>query len=108
MKRQSMLYETVELEDGTLAKFCTPCWDTEVDPETTHEDLVYLKRIAQHVREELARAKPGSAVWEAMSFTLSLPIKGTEERTEKEPTWEAPSNHIDYPEPDQAYGAADD
>jgi hypothetical protein len=63
----------------------------KVNPETTHEDLVHLKRIAQRAREELERAKPGSAVWEALRFILSppiKPIKGTE-IVGKEPTWES-------------------
>ena len=78
-----MLHKTVELEDGTPMQFHTPRW--EVDPETTHEDLARLKRIAQRVREELERAKPGSAVWEALRFILSSPI----EKAQEEPTWES-------------------
>ena len=116
-----MLYEMVELEEGVSVQFLAvhalrwytesmvkpTCGFIELDPETTHEDLVRLKHIAQRAREELARAKPGSTLWEALRFILSPPIKGTE-IIGKEPTWEsAGRGYVDYPEPDQTYGAAD-
>lgn len=113
-----MLYEMVELEEGVLVQFLAVQvlrWDwnlmgkpthgfVQVDPETTHEDLVHLKRIAQRVRGELARAKPGSAVWEAMRFILSSPI----EKAQEEPTWEsAGRDHEDHPVHNRTYGATD-
>ena len=92
-----MLYERVE-ERNTSVQFLAVhvlCWDETmgsptcgfivVDSETTREDLTHLKRIAQRVREELARAKPGSVVWEVLRFILSSPV----EKAQEEPTWES-------------------
>ena len=114
-----MLYEMVEPEEGTLVQFLAVQvlhWDwslmgkpthgfIQIDPETTHEDLIHLKRIAQRAREELARAKADSTLWEALRFILSAPVETTDDEG---PTWESDYwGYVDYPEPDQTYGAAD-
>lgn len=104
-----MLYKIVELEEGAPVQFLAVYvlgWDSnsmgeptcgfvELDPETTHEDLIHLRHIAQCVREELARASPGSPVWQALRFILSSPI----EKTQEELTWESSHDHVDHSEP---------
>lgn len=118
-----MLYERIELGEGTPAQLQflavhVLCWDLElmgeptwgfiaIDPRTTRDELTRLREIAQRAREGLTHAKAGSAVWEALRFILSPPVKATE-TTDEEPTWESlGQTYIDYPEPDQTYGAAD-
>lgn len=108
-----LLYKRVELEEGVPVQFLAVHvlrWDPklmgksthgfiELDPETTQDDLAQLRHIAQCAREELARAKVGSSVWQALRFILTPPAA----RAKKdEPTWESLRNYIDYPEPDQA------
>lgn len=71
------------------------------------DELTRLRGIAQRARKELARAKPGSTLWEALRFILSPPIKGTE-IVGKAPTWESLGRgYVDHPEPDQTYGCND-
>ena len=115
------MYERVEPKGCAKMQFLaihTLCWDSElmgeptdgfvaIDPGTTHDDLTQLREIAHRTREELARAKAGSTLWEALRFILSAPVETTDD--DEGPAWESDYwGYTDYPEPDQTYGAADD